>query len=169
MPYLSIQEEKTVWLNHALACLKDEYFDAALADTGCLTTSVDAPEKALYRAAQALYKLGRFLECQDILTLPSKKYPDATRELTRIRFRLGEQRNGAYDFKAIYEECSKLRPPHLDHATFIGPVTIKASKDRGRGLFAKKAVKAGDLSYARRRWPTATPIPRRATQQILLK
>jgi hypothetical protein len=88
------------------------------------------------------------LECQDILTLLCKKYPnnaDATKELTRVRFRLWEQRNGAYDFKAIYKECSKLRPPHLDHATFIGLVTIKASEGRGRGLFTKKAVKAGDL------------------------
>jgi len=58
---------------------------------------------------------------------------------------LEEQKNGTYDFKAIYEEASKLRPPHLDHATFIGPVTIKASKGRGRGLFTTKPVKAGDL------------------------
>jgi hypothetical protein len=46
----SIQEEKTVQLNCALAYLKDGYFDAALADTGCLTSSLDALEKALYQA-----------------------------------------------------------------------------------------------------------------------
>ena len=135
-------------LNRALAYLKDEYFDAALADTSCLASSSDAPEKALYRAGQALYQLGRFSECQNILTLLCKKYPnnaDAAKELTRVRCRLGEQKNGTYDFKAIYEEASKLRPPHLDHATFIGPVTIKASKGRGRGLFTTKTVKAGDL------------------------
>lgn len=135
-------------LNRALAYLKDQYFDAALTDTGCLTSLSDAPEKALYRAGQALYKLGRFSECQDILTLLCKKYPnnvDATKELTKVRCRLLEQKSGTYDFKAIYEEASRLRPPHLDHATFIGPVTVKASKGRGRGLFTTKAVKAGDL------------------------
>jgi hypothetical protein len=135
-------------LNRALAYLKDEYFDAALTDTGGLTFPSDAPEKALYRAGQALYKLGRFSECQDILTILCKKYPnnvDAAKELTRVRCRLGEQKSGTYDFKAIYEEASKLRPPHLDRATFIGPVAIKASKGRGRGLFTTKAVKAGDL------------------------
>jgi len=137
-----------VRLNRALAYLKDEYFDTALADTGCLTSPSDAPEKALYRAGQALYKLRRFSECQDILTLLCKKYPnnvDATKELTKVRCRLVEQKSGTYDFKAIYEEASKLRPPHLDHATFVGPVTIRASKGRGRGLFTTKAVKAGDL------------------------
>jgi hypothetical protein len=137
-----------VRLNRALAYLKDGYFDAALADTGCLTSSLDAPEKALYRAGQALYSLRRFSECQDILTLLCKKYPNnanAARELTQVRCRLREQKNSTYDFKAIHEEASKLQPLHLDHATFIGPVTIKASKGRGWGLFTTKPVKAGDL------------------------
>jgi hypothetical protein len=144
----SPQEGKTVRLNRALAYLKNEYFDAALADTECLASPSDAAEKALYRAGQALYGLGRFSECHDILTLLCKKYPnnaDAARELTRVRCRLGEQRSGNYDFKVIYEEISKLRPPHLDHATFIGPVTVKASTGCGRGLFTTSAVKAGDL------------------------
>jgi hypothetical protein len=77
-----------------------------------------------------------------------KKYPnnvDATKELTRVRCRLLEEKSGKYDFKAMYEEASKLRPPHLDHATFTGPVTVKATKGRGQGLFTTKAVKAGDL------------------------
>jgi tetratricopeptide (TPR) repeat protein len=144
----SVQEWNTVRLNRALAYLKNEYFDAALMDTDCLTSPSDAPEKALYRAGQALYRLGRFSECQDILTLLCKKYPnnsDATVELTRVKCRLEEQRSGKCNFKAIYEQVSKLRPPHLDHATFVGPVTIKASEGRGRGLFTTKAVKAGDL------------------------
>jgi len=144
----SAQERKTVRLNRALAYLKNEHFDAALVDTDGLTAPSDAPEKALYRAGQALYRLGRFSECQEILTLLCKKYPnngDAAVELTRVRGRLEEQQSGTYNFQAIYEQVSKLRPPHLDHATFIGPVTIKASKGRGRGLFTTKAVKAGDL------------------------
>ena len=144
----SLQERKTIRLNRALAYLKNECFDAALTDAECLTSPSDAPEKALYRAGQALYKLGRFSECQDILTLLCKKYPNngsAVKELERVRCRLGEQESGSYDFKAIYEEVSRLRPPHLDHATFIGPVTVKASTVRGRGLFTTTAVMAGDL------------------------
>jgi hypothetical protein len=107
----------------------------------------DASEKALYRAGHALYKLERFSECQDVLSLLSEKYPsnDAARELKRVRRRIEEQQSGKYDFRAIYDEASKLRPPHLDHATFIGPVVIKPSTGRGRGLFTTKAVKAGDL------------------------
>ena len=63
-------------------------------------------------------------------------------ELKRVRCRLGEQERSAYDFKAIREEMSKVSPPHLDHATFVGSVTVKVSWS---GLFTTKAVKAGDL------------------------
>jgi hypothetical protein len=56
-----------------------------------------------------------------------------------------EQQCGTYDFKTIYKEASKVRPPHLDHATFVGPVVVKVSSGCGRGLFTTKAVKAGEL------------------------
>ncbi|KAN0077855.1 hypothetical protein V8E54_006159 [Elaphomyces granulatus] len=144
----SLQERKTAQLNRALAYLKNGAFDAALVDTECLTSSSDAPEKALYRAGQALYELGRFSECQDILQSLCEKYPNnvsAAMELERVRCRLEEQKSGIYDFKAIQEKMSRDPPPRLDHATFIGPVTVKASMGRGRGLFTTKAVKAGDL------------------------
>ena len=62
-------------------------------------------------------------------------------ELMCVRYRLGEQESG----KAITDEMPKVPPPHLDHATFVGPVAVKASIGRGRGLFTTKAVKAGDL------------------------
>lgn len=47
----------------------------------------------------------------------------------------------------MYDEAAKLRPPHLDHATFVGPVAVKKSgiSPGGRGLFTTKAVSAGDL------------------------
>jgi hypothetical protein len=50
-----------------------------------------------------------------------------------------------YDFETISKEVSKVRPPHLDHATFVGLVEVKTSPGRGRGLFTTKAVKAGEL------------------------
>jgi hypothetical protein len=49
------------------------------------------------------------------------------------------------DFKSYYEEISSARPPHLDHATFSGPVIIKESPGRGRGLFTTRDVKVGEL------------------------
>jgi hypothetical protein len=142
------EESKTIKLNRALACLKNEYFDAALEDTNCLKAPSDASEKALYRAGQALYQLGRFSDCHEILKLLSSRYPDnrnARVDLRRVSCRMEEQSRGTYDFEAIHEQVSRLRPPHLDHATYTGPIIIKPSDGRGRGWFTTEAVKAGDL------------------------
>jgi hypothetical protein len=56
-----------------------------------------------------------------------------------------EQDHGDYNFKLLQAEAKKLRPPQLDHATYIGPVEIRKTKRKGRGLFVTRAVKAGDL------------------------
>jgi hypothetical protein len=76
------------------------------------------------------------------------EYPSnltAKGELARAIKRLAEQENGRYQFKQLYVEAIQLRPPHLDHSTYVGPVSVRASGSRGRGLFAAEAVKAGDL------------------------
>jgi hypothetical protein len=107
-------------------------------------------EKALFRKAEALYGLGEYRQCCEALKELRLACPDnaAAKELLgRAIQRLTEKTKGKYLFKALYAEASKLRPPHLDHATYIGPVTIQASGSRGRGLFTTKAVKAGDLLF----------------------
>lgn len=45
----------------------------------------------------------------------------------------------------MHAAANKLRPPLLDHATYIGPVVVKEASSYGRGLFTTKDVKAGDL------------------------
>ncbi|TGO08030.1 hypothetical protein BTUL_0230g00120 [Botrytis tulipae] len=135
-------------LNRALAYLKDGNFDAALIDTGCMISLDDAPEKALYRAGQALYGLERFSECHNIFEHLCAKYPNnsaATTGLKRVCRRIKEQESGMYDFRSIYKELSTTRPPHLDHATYVGPVVVKSSPGRGQGLFTTRAVKAGEM------------------------
>jgi hypothetical protein len=52
-----------------------------------------------------------------------------------------------YDFKQLQAMANKLQMPHLDHATYIGPVELKQTKSKGRGLFVTKRVKAGDLLF----------------------
>lgn len=44
-------------------------------------------------------------------------------------------------------EATKRRPPLLDHATYVSPVSVRPTESRGRGLFTTKAVKAGDLLF----------------------
>lgn len=102
----------------------------------------------MFRAAEALYNLERFVECCQVLELLRTHFPDnsqATVVLDRAKTRLQEQRTGVYNLKELQAKAQKLRPPHLDHATYIGPVEVRQTESKGRGLFVTKAVKAGDL------------------------
>jgi hypothetical protein len=83
----------------------------------------------------------------------------AKSELARAIGRLAEQEKGGYQFKKLYVEATQLRPPQLDHATYIGPVSVRTSGSRGRGLFTKEAVKAGDLLLCEKAFALAFADP----------
>lgn len=137
-------------MNRSLALLKAKNFDAALADLEPMVSCPKPLEKALYRKAQALYNLQKFEECCEVLKILRSEYPEnveSKKELLRATKRLREQKSGTYKFNQLYMEAAKLRPPHLDHATYIGPVTVREAGIRGRGLFTTKAIKAGDLLF----------------------
>lgn len=134
--------------NRSLAFHKIKQFDAALSDSGFPNFNPNLNEMALFRAADALYSLGNFDECCQVLKLLLTKFPhkrEASVALDRAQSRSLEQKTGVYDFKQLQAEATRLRPPHLDHATYIGPVEIRQTESKGRGLFVTKPVKAGDL------------------------
>lgn len=95
-----------------------------------------------------MYELGRFKESQTVLTTLLAQYPGseaAIRELRRVEKRVGEQDHGRFDFLAMQKAAAAESPPCLDVATYVGPVDISETENRGRGLFTTKDVAAGDL------------------------
>ena len=134
-------------LNRSLANLKLGNYDQGLEDAGELTAAYQKSEKGFYRAARCLYELARFQECHDVLKLLLEHHPhcaEAKKEIARTESRLIEQQHAGFDFQ-IMHEMAKINPPRLDCATYLGPVAIKASGGRGRGLFTTKDVVAGEL------------------------
>ena len=135
-------------MNRSLAHLKLRNFDKALEDAGGYTVEARNSEKGLYRTARSMYELGRFKESQTVLTTLLAQYPGseaAIRELRRVEKRVGEQDHGRFDFLAMQKAAAAESPPCLDVATYVGPVDISETENRGRGLFTTKDVAAGDL------------------------
>ncbi|RJE27509.1 hypothetical protein PHISCL_00095 [Aspergillus sclerotialis] len=141
------EEALTIKLNRVLAYLHTSQFEAALRDAETMTDS-EQSEKALFRKAQALYHLRRFRESCEVFAVLAREYPenDAARaEFNRAIARLAEQERGNYQFDRLQLEVERRRPPLLDHATYVGPVCVKLTESRGRGLFTTEGVRAGDL------------------------
>ncbi|CZT07041.1 related to TPR domain protein [Rhynchosporium agropyri] len=141
-------EAQVLRLNRSLALLKAKKFDAALTDLEPMVSVSKPVEKALYRKAQALYNLQNFGGCCEVLTTLRLEYPDnsqAKKELLRATKRFQEQTSATYKFKQLHIEADKLRPPHLDHATYTASVEIRGVGIQGRGLLTNRALKAGEL------------------------
>lgn len=165
------EEALTIRINRALAFLKTSQYDAALRDLDMEPSDLKASEKTLFRKAQALYHLQRFREACDVYAELRKEYPENTtakKEFNRALERLAEQENGKYQFKRLQLEAKTSCPPHLDHATYIGPVAVRSTETHGRGLFTTKAVKAGDLLLCEKAFAHAFHDPNDPTQGLAL-
>ncbi|OGM44076.1 hypothetical protein ABOM_007297 [Aspergillus bombycis] len=141
------EESNILRLSRAYALLKTRRFDEALLDLESIPQTRPSAEKALVYKAQALYSLHRYHECHKVLSSlgPESSGNPAIKDYpARVLRRLDEQELGKYQFKPMYQ-ASKDFPPDLDQATYIGPVAVRPSGSRGRGLFTTEAVKAGDL------------------------
>ena len=134
-------------MNRSLAYLKLRRYDEALVDATGSLEEHEVSEKGAYRAARSLYELQMFEKCREVLMSLLNNYKnniEAKEQLLRTEERLIEQTRGNYDFKAMYRAAERT-PPCLDNATYTGPVAIKVSEGRGRGLFTTRAVVAGEL------------------------
>ncbi|KAJ5208589.1 hypothetical protein N7449_002968 [Penicillium cf. viridicatum] len=146
-----------------LAFFQVDEWDAALRDLDAVPAGPES-DKALRGKAQTLHHLRRFRESCDVFTKLCKKHPEdvgAKNDFREAIGRLVEQKKGGYNFKMMQEKASKTYPPLLDHATWIGPVTVRQTKSQGRGLFTTEAVKVGGLLLCEKAFAYATEYPSR--------
>lgn len=103
--------------------------------------------KAHYRASNASYSLRIYEEAEKCLRRLMQLDPDDTdgkRDSQRVQQRLQEQRSGEYGFDKLASRLS-AKNPRADVADFSLPVEVKDSSNGGRGLFATRDLKLGDL------------------------
>ena len=147
LPHTKI-EELSIRHNRTAALLKLEYYDATLEDAQWLLEQNSIKEPALLRAIGAAYQLQQYEVCQRYLVVLKQKFPacvDQRDWVCRVCDRLMEQRFGKYDFANLWKESPSAQSPHLDLATYVSPIESRDTESRGRGLFATKSVKAGEL------------------------
>lgn len=161
-----------LYRNRALANLFLRRYDRALKDAKHSITCQDeklyhsnddpriaSDAKAWYRAGQAAYGLCIWMDARKYFerarALCGKaEREDVERQLERTAARIAEVDHAAYDFEAMSRSASKVYN-RLDHASHIKHVEKGDTGDRGRGLFAKKDFKSGDLIICEKAFCTA--------------
>ncbi|KAM0325936.1 hypothetical protein ACHAQA_007241 [Verticillium albo-atrum] len=143
----TIDDRRMAYLNRSLCNIKLERPEQALLDARQGINVYLPSEMGLFREARALYDLGDFSDSLERLQILSTSYPNnksVKHELGRTIDRLYEQQTGEYNFHQMYIQAEKT-PPLIDCATFSAPVEVRESPGRGRGLFTKVPVVAGQL------------------------
>lgn len=140
-------EAQLAHLNRSLVNLRLGRPEQALADAAQCRNNALLTEKRLFREARALYELGSFAQCLQVLHELTESYPGNTaakREVGRTKARLQELNTGNYNFDRMYKS-SRATPPLVDCATFSASVRVGRSPGKGFGLFTTRPVTAGEL------------------------
>lgn len=158
---------RTLHRNRAAARLRLGRYEQTIADAlaAMVPTETEPASEAaknanimaLYRAGRAAYEMGSFFEAKKHFKAAHEldaRRREVDAELGRTRKRLAEQEDGAYDFSAMAASATK-RHTHLDHASFLKNTRIAPAGSRGRGLFATKALKPGDVIFVEKAFHTA--------------
>lgn len=92
----------------------------------------------------------KFEDCKPRLLLSLRTYPknkQVRATLLKVYLRLQEGQTGKYNFEEMRKLTSNkgIGPVKLDCADFVGPVSLQNTIDSGRGLFATRDVKFGEL------------------------
>ncbi|KAL4861267.1 hypothetical protein BDV12DRAFT_204185 [Aspergillus spectabilis] len=107
----------------------------------------------------------------DVYKVLRQEYPSnntAINEFNRAIARLLEEKRGKYNFKHMQQEVVKKSPPLFDHATYVGPVVVRTTESRGRGLFTTKDIKAGDLLLCKKAFAHAFYDPEDSEKGLAL-
>lgn len=126
-------------------------YDAAKADGLASRTGATSDWKAYFTAGRAAYGLCDYQTSRGHLESALALNPPASsgvkKEYARCLARLDEEKSGRYDFPSL---AASLRHPsrvHLDAASFLSNTVVADSPLHGRGLFAARALQAGELIY----------------------
>ncbi|OIW23927.1 SET domain-containing protein [Coniochaeta ligniaria NRRL 30616] len=125
-------------------------YDAAKADALASRTGASSDWKAYFTAGRACYGLCDYQTSRGYLESALGLDPPATssvkKEHSRCLSRLYEESTGSYNFEALFDSLSPTNV-HLDVASFLSNTRVADSPLHGRGLFAARNIKAGELIY----------------------
>lgn len=139
--------------NRAFVNLLLEQYDEAITDAHASLTgredqrSRDLDTKAYYRAGCAAYNLGAHSQAQRFFEGLQRLAPgdkDAKLYLRKIQQRISESETGTYDLMKLRTGISRTRP-RVEAARFIKYTDLRESQGRGRGLFATRDFKPGEV------------------------
>ncbi len=144
-------------------------YDAARNDALEALTGTASDWRAYSTAAKAAYGLGDYRASCGYLESAIKLNPKGAglqRDYERCLDRLREEKEGTFDFRAMFESLSPQNV-HLDIANYLSSTAVSDSPHHGHGLFASHPIKAGELVFCEKAtWMPNQYNPERASAAL---
>ncbi|MBE3043716.1 SET domain-containing protein-lysine N-methyltransferase [Candidatus Bathyarchaeota archaeon] len=124
-------------------------YDDAISDALEAMTAKDTDWRLYVTAARAAYGLLSFELARTYYEAALERQPGhakVQKELERALRRIREETEGTYNFRAMARSITP-KAIHVDHASYFAKVEVRDSEVHGRGLFATRDIKAGELAY----------------------
>lgn len=132
----------------AEAYLRNRDYLNACKDCFAVLVADRSNPQALFLLARAFYELERYQQClkrlEELATLGHLSV-DALDLHLRTLARLHESETGFYHFEKLAKEMEISGQQWLDVASFTKHVVVKDAGTAGRGLFATKSFRKGDV------------------------
>jgi hypothetical protein len=159
---------RDLYRSRSLADLQLGRYDATILDAHIpISNSKDdtaksEAAKAWFCRGRANYQLGHYADALKAFQRMLKLSPSdlqGHQELGKTEKRLREQQEGIYDFVEMTDEVTK-NGFSADRASFLSKTEVRQTQDRGRGLFANKEIRTGDLILCEKAFMAAHPNDR---------
>jgi hypothetical protein len=176
---------RDLYRHRSMANLRLGRFDATIPDAymstsnGRDSTAKLEDAKAWFRRGCANYQLSHYddaLKAFERALILAPYDLQAHQELEKTKKRLLEQQEGTYDFAEMIDEVTK-NGFSVERASFLSQTEVRQTQDRGRGLFATKDIRMGDLvlcekafmaAHSDDRTPkSATPVWLNSVQKVI--
>lgn len=137
--------------NRSAAYLKLCNYKLDLVDAQSLLDIDETHIKCIFRKANALFGMARYEDAVSFLSKGSLQISNENRKIIGDLISKGkiftvQSQAGDYPWKDIFENFSHDHNHEL--AEYQGPVVVKDSINKGRGLFATETIRAGQLILA---------------------
>lgn len=133
--------------NRAMCAIKMGMLSEALVDSRCAISIDSTGFKTNYRAADVLLRLRCYDESKAILESLIGCADGIDKEVKSKLIQIAklQRQSKIGDYMPGELNVSDRSCTHLDFEDYIGPLELRASKGKGRGLFLTESVKAGKL------------------------
>lgn len=159
---------RDLYLGSSLAGLHLNRYDASILDAfksisrGQDDRAKFKDAKAWFHRGRANYQLGHYDDALNAFRRMLMLAPfdlQGIQALKNTEERLLEQQQGAYNFAEMIDEVSE-NGFFADRASFLLKTEVRQTQDRGRGLFATKDIRMGDLILCEKAFMAAHPEDR---------